>query len=366
MAAGRHFLHVFPSFDPGGMEVRAAMVIDLLPAPDRHTVIAMNGRHGARARIRRAQVTLAEPPPRRGFLGTARAMAARVRALRPDLVLTYNWGSIETVLGCVLAGHRALIHHEEGFGADEAQHFKRRRAWARRLLLRRAAAVVVPSRVLERIARERWRLSAARVRYLANGVDLARFAARGPTERGEVVIGCVAHFRPEKDVPALVGAFARCAERGRARLHLVGDGPQRAAAEDLARTLGVADRVRFLGALADTAPAYADMDVFALASRTEQMPLVVLEAMAAGLPVVAPAVGDIADMVAAGNRDLIVPPGDPAALAAALDRLIVDPARRARLGAANRATCAERFALGERLRAHLALYDDVLAAAGRA
>lgn len=365
MAAGRHFLHVFPSFDPGGMEVRAAMVIDLLPAPDRHTVIAMDGRSGARARVRRADLTLGEPPRRGGFLATARAMAARVRALRPDLVLTYNWGAIESVLGCALARHRALIHHEEGFGVDEVVRFKRRRVLVRRLLLRRAAAVVVPSRVLERVARERWRLPPALVRCFPNGVDLGRFAARARRERDEVVIGCVAHFRPEKDVPALVRAFAACSLRARARLHLVGDGPQRAAAEQLARDLGIAERVRFLGALADTAAAYGDMDVFALASRTEQMPLVVLEAMAAGLPIVAPAVGDIADMVTAENRDLIVAPGDPGALSAALDRAIADAPLRARLGAANREVCEARFELGARLAEHLQLYAEVIAASPR-
>ena len=362
MAAGRHFLHVFPSFDPGGMEVRAAMVIDLLPAPDRHTIIAMDGRAGARARVRHADVTLAEPPVRGGFFATARAMAARVRALHPDLVLTYNWGAIETVLGCALARHRALIHHEEGFGVDEVVRFKRRRVLVRRLLLRRAAAVVVPSRVLERVAAERWRLPPALVRCFPNGVDLGRFAPRVAHARDEVVIGCVAHFRPEKDVPALVRAFAACSARGRARLHLVGDGPQREVTEQLARDLGVADRVEFLGALPDTAMAYGDMDVFALASRTEQMPLVVLEAMAAGLPVVAPSVGDIADMVAAENRDLIVAPADTAALTAALDRIIADAPGRVRLGAANRLACEARFDLGARLQAHLDLYATVLAA----
>lgn len=362
MAAGRHFLHVFPSFVPGGMEVRSVMVMDLLPAPHRHTVIAMDGRTGCAARVRQATVELAPPPAEGSFLAIGRAMARRIAELRPDLVLTYNWGAIETALGCQLAGHRALIHHEEGFGADETARLLRRRTWARRLLLRRAAAVVVPSQCMRDVALRVWRLPATRVRYLANGVDLARFPPGAPRRGDEVVIGCVAHFRPEKDVPALISAFARSAHAARARLVLVGDGPDRARAAALARDLGIDARVRFAGAVTDTAKEYAAFDVFALASRTEQMPLVVLEAMAAGLPVVAPAVGDIARMVDPENAPFIVSPGDPAALAAALDHLIRDAGLRARLGARNRARCAAEFQLAQRLGAHLALYDEVLGA----
>ncbi len=362
MAQGRHFLHVFPSFDAGGMEVRSAMVMDLLPAPHRHTVIAMNGRTGCAARVRHAAIDLAPPPLKAGFLASGRAMAVRIAALRPDLVLTYNWGAIESVLGCRLAGHRALIHHEEGFGVDESDRLLRRRAWARRLLLRRAAAVVVPSQNLREVALRVWRLPTSLVRYLPNGVDLARFPPRAPRDTADVVIGCVAHFRPEKDVPSLIAAFARCAHRARARLALIGDGPDRARAEALARELGIADRVRVAGAVSDTAAEYAAFDIFALSSRTEQMPLVVLEAMAAGLPIAAPAVGDIATMVDAENASCIVPPRDPAALAAALDRLIADAALRARVGTRNRARCAAEFPLQARLDAHLALYEDVLAA----
>lgn len=362
MASGRHFLHVFPSFDPGGMEVRAAMVMDRLPRPDRHTVVAMSGRTGCAARVRQADLTLLAAPPKGSFLATARAMAARIRELRPDLVLTYNWGAIETVLGCRLAGQRALIHHEEGFGVDETERLLRRRVWMRRWLLRGAAAVVVPSRGLAGVARARWKVSASKLHHLQNGVDLSRFAGVPRAPRAPVVVGAVAHFRPEKDVPALVEAFSRCAHRGQAELLLVGDGVERARAEALARERGIPERVRFAGAVQDTAPLYAQMDVFALSSRTEQMPLVVLEAMAAALPIAAPAVGDVAAMVADANRPLICAPRDPTALAASLDQLLADAALRQRLGAANRARCVAEFELGARLDAHLQLYRQTLAA----
>ncbi len=370
---GRHFLHVFPSFDPGGMEVRATTLMDRLAPPDRHTVVSMSGRISAAERVQRARLDLLPAPPRGSFAATGRRMAARLRALRPDLVLTYNWGSIESVLGARWAGQRALIHHEEGFGVDEAVRLKRRRMWVRRALLpRAAAAVVVPSMLLRGVACQRWRLPEVLVRYLPNGVDLELFhpaprrEAEGAAAGGPVVVGSVARLRPEKNLGALVEAFARCRQRARAELVLVGDGPQRESLERAAQECGVGDRVRFAGHLGDPAPTYRSFDVFAMSSRTEQMPLVVLEAMACGLPVVATDVGDIRHMVAEANRDLLVPDGDRAALAAALDRAIESAALRGELGAANRAVCEERYALDECLAAHLELYDRVIGSSGLA
>jgi glycosyltransferase involved in cell wall biosynthesis len=172
--------------------------------------------------------------------------------------------------------------------------------YLRRCLLPAVRAVVVPSKRLERMALEVWRQPAERVYYLANGVDVAHFhgAAHGPREGADVVIGHVGRFRPEKNQQGLIRAFAQSELlRTRARLLFVGDGPELAAAQALAAALGVADRVRFAGVHRDPAPLYREMDVFALSSTTEQMPLSVLEAMATGLPVVSTRVGDVADMI---------------------------------------------------------------------
>jgi len=360
----RRFLHVFSTFEPGGMETRAVRIIDLLPPPHRHVIVAMSGRTTAVSRLGRAAFELQPAPGARGFVAMARAMAKRVRELRPDLVLTYNWGAIETVAGCRLAGHRALVHHEEGFGAQETERLLWRRTWARRWLLRGAAAVVVPSSRLAQIAKQTWRVPAGRVRHLPNGVDLERYRPQHERRAATpVVVGGVAHFRPEKNVPALIEAFARCHERERARLLLIGDGPELAAARELAAERGVADRVEFRGPVADSAPVYRELDVFALSSRTEQMPLVVLEAMASGLPVVGPDVGDVAAMVAEPNRALIAPRGDPDALAAALDRAIGSAELRAACGAANRARCEQQYDQRACLLAHLDLYAEVLGGA---
>ncbi len=274
---------------------------------------------------------------------------AALAALQPDVLLTHNWGAIEWGLANRL--RRPWVRHvhvEDGFGPEERDAQLRRRVLGRRLALARAT-VVLPSQVLLGIARDVWRLDPRQLAHVPNGIELARFAAprtgaplTPPPWRlaGEgPLVGTVAALRPEKNLSRLLRAVA--AVEG-LRLVIVGDGLERAGLEALAAGLGIAGRVAFAGHLADPAAAYACMDIFALASDTEQMPLSVLEAMAAGLPVAATAVGDVARMLAAENRPLVVP-RDDAALAAALARLAGDAAWRRALGAANRAKAARDY-----------------------
>ena len=363
-----HILHVFATFATGGPQVRAAEIMQVMSDSARHTIIAMDGRSDCAERLAGVQHEIVAPPSARGFFAMGKAMAAALRDLRPDLLLTYNWGAIESLLGARFARHRAVLHHEEGFGREESQRFLKRRIWMRRFLLGQAHRVIVPSHVLERIALDLWKQPRTRVCYLPNGVDLARFTPRPAASREnerEIVVGSVAHFRPEKNQPLLVRAFAACRHKERANLLLVGEGPELEATRQTAEELGVADRVRFAGPAADTAPLYQEMDVFALSSRTEQMPLVVLEAMASGLPVASTDVGDVREMVDESNRPHIAPKNDPAALAAALDALIEDTDARRRIGAANRKRCEEHYETRSCLQAHLDLYEQAIQA-GRA
>ena len=124
--------------------------------------------------------------------------------------------------------------------------------------------------------------------------------------------------------------------------------------------LGLDDRVTFVGFTDDTARHYGEFSVFAMSSRTEQMPIALVEAMACGLPVVATDVGDTRAVLAESNRELVVPPRDPAQLAAALDRLCADAGLRRRLGADNRAAAAAHFEARECLERFAAVYRSAL------
>jgi glycosyltransferase involved in cell wall biosynthesis len=166
-----------------------------------------------------------------------------------------------------------------------------------------------------------------------------------------------------KDPLTLVRALATLGQRPFS-LAFVGDGPDRDELEQEVRALGLGPRVELLGEQHDVPVLLAHTDVFVLSSRSEGAPLSILEAMAAGLPVVASDVGGVGELVVHGETGLLVPPGDPTRLAHALARVVDDRALRTRLGAAGRARARERFDLAALLGAHVELYTRELSRRG--
>ena len=204
------------------------------------------------------------------------------------------------------------------------------------------------------------------------GLDLdhlSRLDAHAPNLRRQLgisadalVVGYVGRFVPIKDLPTLVRAFARvAAARPDAVLLLVGDGPVRAEVDTLVAALGLQARVRTAGWIDDLAPLYATIDICALASRNEGTPVAIIEAMAAAKPVVATRVGGVADVVEHDRSGLLVPPGNPDALADEIVRLAADPHERSRLGAAGRQSVVERFSPDRLVGDIERLYVDALA-----
>jgi len=184
-----------------------------------------------------------------------------------------------------------------------------------------------------------------KLRIVHCGVEPARYGA-GAGRRGAGSIVFVGRLAAVKGAPVLLEAFrAVRAAHPQATLTLIGDGPLRADLEARAAALGLDDAVAFTGYLSQQAVAdrLADADVFVLPSFAEGVPVVLMEAMASGLPVVTTRIAGIPELVEHGVSGLLVPPGDVEALAAALTGLLADPARRARMGAAGRATVAAEF-----------------------
>ena len=354
-----HILHLHSTFAAGGKERRAVALINRFgPAASHSIVSAMPQAMGARDLIAPG-IAVHYPfgfPPLAGRFGVRR-LQTLARAMRGfDLILTYNWGAMDACMAHALFGPMQglapLIHHEDGFNADEAQGLKWQRNWYRRLALARAHALVVPSNLLESIALGPWAQPSGRVHRIANGIDTARYAPARRKPRADALpgavkqpgtkwLGTLAGLRRVKNLPRLVRAFAAMAPDW--QLVIVGDGPERDAIAAEARRLGLSDRVHLPGHVGDPATAIGLFDLFALSSDSEQAPLSVIEAMAAGLAVASPAVGDVMQMVSDENAALITPAGDEAALAAALMRLGADADLRARIGAANRARAQTTF-----------------------
>ena len=200
----------------------------------------------------------------------------------------------------------------------------------------------------------------ARTWVIHNAVDVSAT----PRARGDgdppLVIG-VGRLAAPKDPLTLVEALQRL-ERGSFRALLVGDGPLREDVTAAVHGAGLEDDVVLAGERRGLGALLAGADVFVLASRSEGLPISVLEAMAAGLPVVASDVGGVAEAVVDGKTGLLVPPGDSGALAEALHALLGDPASRRTMGAAGRARARAHFDLPRFRDDHVALYERVLAA----
>lgn len=350
-------VHVFSSFAVGGAQARFAAIANALGPRWRHMIVAMDGDLACREKLDQdvdagfPGITLRKD----ALLANIRAIRAALRAWRPDVLVTANFGTIEWAMANARIFGGALVRHvhmEDGFGPDERDHQIARRVWLRRMFLRRAA-IIVPSQNLLRIARLEWRLPAAHVHYVPNGIDLYRFHPAERSWHAPPVIGTVAALRAEKNVGRLVRAFALL--RQPARLLVTGDGPEMPALRALAAERGIADRVTFAGHNPCPETAYRGSDIFALSSDTEQMPLSVLEAMASGLPIAASDVGDVRAMVSKDNAPHIVA-RDDAALAEALDRLLADAATARRLGALNRQRAEDLFDQETMFAAHEALW----------
>lgn len=362
-------LHVFPGFGVGGAQIRFAAIANHFGHRYRHAVIAIDGLLTCRERLdQRLDIAyLAMGDLERTLFGRLHRYRAFLRERRPDLLVTYNWGTIEWAIANAIIPTRPLIRHvhvEDGFGPDECDRQLRRRVTIRRLFLGRSM-LVVPSRCLLRIATDQWRLDPARLRYIPNGID-----SEGEGEgKGEgvdpsllegaraPVVGTVAGLRAEKNLARLLRAFRLVLAEMPASLLIVGDGPERADLQQLAEELGIKEATHFLGHVAQPRPLYREFDVFALSSDTEQMPMTVIEAMAVGLPVVAPDVGDIKSMVAAENAPLIVA-RDESALAASLRRGLTDAKLRREIGRANRRKAVEEFGGEAMFRAYRELFDS--------
>ena len=226
--------------------------------------------------------------------------------------------------------------------------------WADRLLAPLTTVTICVSETERAAGLAARTCRAERTVVIPNAIDVER-APRARLHGDPPRIVTVGRLAAPKDPLTLVRALPALGGRPYS-LAFVGGGRDQPHVEEELRARGLTERVALLGDRDDVPALLAGADVFVLASRSEGAPLSILEAMAAGLPVVASDVGGVAELVADGETGVLVPAGEPDALARALARLLDDGALRERMGAAGRARARDRFDLAELRAAHLELY----------
>lgn len=350
------------SFDIGGTE-RQMVELALRLDPHRFAVhLACFHASGALlSRCLAAGLPVAEFPIGGGFLraGTWRQMRRFAAWCRANRIVILQTSDFYTNVFGLPAG--ALARIPVRLGGRRGLNVGKSAA---HLALQRAAfsfahAVVANSHAgCAQLRAERY--PRRRIHLIPNGLQLPAPAARAARRVRRGII--VANLRPEKGHDVLVDAAAilRRADLD-VEFLFVGEGGQRAAIEQRVAARGVESAVRLLGERDDVPALLAEADVFLLPSRSEAFPNAVLEAMAAGLPVITTAVGGLAEIVDHERTGLRVPVDDAAAIAEAMQRLIADPLLAARLGVNGRRFVEERFSFGRMIGHFEHLYEEMLA-----
>lgn len=278
---------------------------------------------------------------------------------RPRIAHTH--GSLAGRVAAALTGAR-VIYTKHGLAGESERSVQVRTPGA---VLKRASAWLFADRTVAVSQAVKRALVAggadpAKVVVIPGGVDLSTYADAGPLVPG--VLGTVGRLEREKGLDVLVAAMAQLS--GEARLLIGGDGLQRQALETQVKSLQLDDLVSLTGFVPDVAAFLSRIGLFVLASRTEGLGLVVVEAMAAGRPVVATRVGGVPEVVADGETGILVPPEDPAALAAAIRRVLGDPALAARMGQAGRERVRQHFSAERMAEQTAALYAELIRGGG--
>lgn len=289
-------------------------------------------------------------------------LARLFRRTKTEIVHTRNAEAFfYGFLGAKLAGVRALIHSEHGRVLPDSP----RRMALQRWLLRFTDAAFSVSDQLRRDLITHLRVPDGRFETIYNGVDVTRIASadRASARRAfgvaddEIVIGSVGRLVPVKNYELLLRAFSRL--RARTRLVFIGEGPERAKLEGVAATCGITSRTTLLGHREDVADLLVGLDVFVLPSRSEGMSNTLLEAMAAGVPVMASDVGGNREIVEDGRSGLLFASEDEAGLSERLTSLVDDLSLRARLGRAGSDRVIREFSMGSMIRKYETLYERV-------
>ncbi|TFW29687.1 glycosyltransferase [Massilia arenosa] len=362
-------VHLTHALSFGGLESLLVERINRMPAGAyRHAVICLTRSNPDFARkIRREGVQIVELHKPAGLaLSTHAALYRALRRLRPTVLHAYNLAAVEYGPVALLAGVPVRVHGSHGRDAADPHGLNPKHNALRRAMVPFYDCCYANSGAMLDWLRATIKVSDEKSCLLSNGIDADRFRAKdGPDEEGApIVIGTVGRVEQVKNHAALLDAFLLLRERQpqlreRLRLAIIGDGPVLNQLRARAADAGVADAVWLPGTRTDVADILRTFRVFAMSSIAEGTPGAALEAMATALPVVGTRVGGIPEVIEDGVTGTLVPPSDPAALAAALEPFVLDAAHAARVGTAGRERVLRKYSMGAMVAAYQSLYDTL-------
>lgn len=363
-------VHLVYSFGCGGLQSILVECIDRLP-PDkyRHAVICLTERTNGAAVVSRPDTAFYElHKPPGNDVATHIKLWKLLRQLRPSILHTYNVGTIEYSVTALLAQVPVRIHAEHGRDSVEIDGNHSRYNLLRRLLTPLIDTYVPVSVDLSEWLHRTIGVSRRKIAMVTNGVDTARYApfGAGREDRPATLwIGTVGRLDRIKNHLGLLDIFQLVLDRVRpiqldVRLAIVGDGPLLAVLRNTAASRGIADKVWLPGSRNDVADVIRNFSIFVLPSLSEATPVVVLEAMATGLPVVATHVGGVPQLVLNNKTGLVVPPADPVAFADAISAYVVNADMRRSHGEAGRKHVQSHYSVDAMVDGYNALYTRYL------
>jgi glycosyltransferase involved in cell wall biosynthesis len=353
----------------GGVQVHVRDLAKALAARGHETVVLTGGEGPYTDALRSAGVPtvslkyLAVPiNPYRDARALAEIYSA-LGKLQPDLVSVHS--SKASILGRIAARMLGLPVVFTAHGWNFTPGIARREAvvyrWIEQLASPLASQAITVSEFDRKLAVDEKVFSAERVVTIHNGMPDIDPSLRADPGRSPVRFLMIARFEPQKDHPTLFQALAGLRQEPW-QLDLIGDGPLLPQAQAMARELGLTERIRFWGQRMDVAERLAEAQVAVLSTNWEGFPRSILEAMRAGLPVVASAVGGIAESVRDGENGFVVPRGDVEGLGRRLRQLLADPALRTRMGHNGRQRYERHFTLEHTVEKTLAIYHQTVTA----
>lgn len=365
--------HVVYRFSTGGLENGLVNLINCLPSENfEHVIVTLQG-HSPEffGRLNKSVAIFdLNKQPGKDVAVFWRAWKL-FRKLNPDILHTRNLAALEMQVIGFFAGIPYRIHGEHGWDINDPNGTVIRYQKLRKFVGHFIHRFIALSKEQEQYLLDKVRISEAKVQRICNGVDTEKFSdqlfatnklhrTESGASNGKIVIGCVGRLAPIKGHSVLLKAFKKVSDAcdQQVCLKIAGDGEERESLEVCARDLNITDRITFMGNQANIPEVMAGFDFFVLPSLAEGISNTILEAMAAGLPVIATDVGGNADLVTDNETGLIVPSNSPDDLANAMIRLIKEPETCKDFSVKGRSKACSEFSLSTMVARYHQLYQN--------